>query len=86
MATPLLWTRQPDTMGVLGLALSACDGSNGSGSSGESFERIRELIEAARAVWATVPEIADPDRQRTTTRLAFRLLHLADIEAVTSDA
>jgi hypothetical protein len=25
MATPLLWTRQPDTMGVLGLALNACD-------------------------------------------------------------
>src|SRR5262245_2703944 len=25
MATPLLWTRQPDTVGVLGLALNACD-------------------------------------------------------------
>ena len=24
MATPLLWTRQPDTIGVLGLALNAC--------------------------------------------------------------
>src|SRR6266536_5857859 len=25
MATPLLWTRQPDRVGVLGLALNACD-------------------------------------------------------------
>ena len=25
MATPLLWTRQPDTVGVLGLALNACE-------------------------------------------------------------
>ena len=29
MATPLLWTRQPDTIGVLGLALNACDERNG---------------------------------------------------------
>src|SRR5438093_4332573 len=31
MATPLLWTRQPDTIGVLGLALNACDERNGRG-------------------------------------------------------
>src|SRR5581483_10858219 len=41
MATPLLWTRQPDSFGVLGLALNACDERNGTG--GEDLERIREL-------------------------------------------
>ena len=29
MATPLLWMRQPDTFGVLGLALNACEERNG---------------------------------------------------------
>ena len=29
MATPLLWTRQADTIGVLGLALNACDDRDG---------------------------------------------------------
>src|SRR6266487_4046912 len=35
MATPLLWTRQADTVGVLGLALNACEERNGSGSGDE---------------------------------------------------
>ena len=29
MATPLLWSRQPDTVGVLGLAIAACSERNG---------------------------------------------------------
>ena len=42
MATPLLWMRQADTIGVLGLALNACDErSNGRR---EQTEQIRELI------------------------------------------
>ena len=40
MATPLLWTRQPDTIGVLGLALNACAERDGHA---EERERIREL-------------------------------------------
>jgi hypothetical protein len=47
-------------------------------------DRIRELIVAARDLWATVPSIDDEVGQRTTIRLTFRLLHLADIEAVTA--
>ena len=49
MATPLLWTRQEDTIGVLGLALNACDErTNGHR---EATEQIRELIETARELW-----------------------------------
>jgi hypothetical protein len=80
MATPLLWSRQSDTVGVLGLAISACSERNGHVA---EVERIRELIVAARDLWATVPDL-DESEQRSMTRLTFRLLHIADIEAVTA--
>ena len=83
MATPLLWTRQPDTVGILGLAINACAERNGHA---EAVDAIRELLVAARDLWAEIPSIDDEVDQRFATRLAFRLLHLADIEAVTSDA
>jgi hypothetical protein len=84
MATPLLWTRQPDTMGVLGLALNACDErSNGHR---EETALIRELLLTARDLWQTLPE-TDDERERTRiARAAFRMLHLANITAVTSHA
>ena len=41
MATPLLWTRQPDTVGVLGLAINACAERNGYA---DEVDRIRELL------------------------------------------
>ena len=41
MATPLLWTRQADTIGVLGLALNACAERDGHE---EEREQIRELL------------------------------------------
>jgi len=81
MATPLLWTRQPDTIGVLGLALNACADRDGHV---EERERIRELIAAARDLWRVLPEVEDEGEQRTVSRTTFRLVHLADILAVTS--
>jgi predicted TIM-barrel fold metal-dependent hydrolase len=82
MATPLLWTRQPDRVGVLGLALNACDDrSNGHR---EELEQIRELLEAAQAMWRTLPEEADERDLMAHTRATFRLIHLADIVAVTT--
>ena len=81
MATPLLWTRQPDTIGVLGLALNACEERNGS-EPGE-LAQIRELLSAGRDLWRTLPEIDDDADRWLATRLTFRLLHLADIVAVT---
>ena len=84
MATPLLWTRQQDTIGVLGLALNTCnDRSNGHR---EELEQIRELLITARDMWRTVPEEADERDQRQHIRATFRLIHLADIVAVTTPA
>jgi hypothetical protein len=83
MATPLLWTRQADTIGVLGLALNACADRDGHE---EDRERIRELLEAARDLWRVLPEVDDDGEQRIVSRTTFRLVHLADILAVTSGA
>jgi uncharacterized protein len=83
MATPLLWTRQPDTIGVLGLALNACADRDGHK---EERERIRELVTTARDLWRTLPEVEDEGEQRIVNRTTFRLVHLADILAVTSGA
>jgi predicted TIM-barrel fold metal-dependent hydrolase len=81
MATPLLWTRQPDTIGVLGLALNASAERNGQAD----FERIRELLTAAQKLWLFLPEIEE-EEQMAARRTTFALIHLADILAVTSDA
>ena len=83
MATPLLWTRQADTIGVLGLALNACADRDGHV---EERERIRELLTAARDLWRSLPELDDEAEQRIVSRTTFRLVHLADILAVTSGA
>ncbi|MBD0290011.1 MAG: amidohydrolase family protein [Thermoleophilia bacterium] len=83
MATPLLWTRQPDTIGVLGLALNACRERDGHT---EARERIAELVSCARDLWRTVGEAEDDDERMRLGRTTFRLLHLADIEAVTAVA
>jgi uncharacterized protein len=83
MATPLLWTRQADTIGVLGLALNATADRDGHE---DERERIRELLEAARDLWRSLPEVEDEGEQRIVSRTTFRLVHLADILAVTSGA
>jgi uncharacterized protein len=80
MATPLLWMRQPDTIGVLGLAINTCAERNGHV---ESIEKIEELLVAARNLWAEVPSL-DEAEQWAAGRLTHRLIHLADIEAVTA--
>ena len=81
MATPLLWTRQPDTFGVLGLALNACEEQNGRPEA--ELESIRELLTTARELWRAFPELEDEADRMAATRLTFRLIHLADIVSVT---
>jgi uncharacterized protein len=83
MATPLLWTRQQDTIGVLGLALNACYERNGYPA---ELEQIKELLTTAQALWRTIPEIDEEGERATTTRATFALVHLADIIAVTPGA
>jgi predicted TIM-barrel fold metal-dependent hydrolase len=81
MATPMLWGRQPDYVGVLGLAINTCAERNGHI---EAVDRIKELLEAARDLWETIPAIEDDTEARQTARLTHRLIHIADIEAVTA--
>ena len=82
MATPLLWTRQPDTIGVLGLALNACAERDGYV---EERERIAELLSCARDLWRVTAEADEADRNELG-RLTFRLIHIADILTATTVA
>ncbi len=82
MATPLLWMSQPDSIGILGLALNACDERDGHP---EELDEIRDLLTAARDLWRVFPEMEEEDRG-DVARTTRHLIHLADIFAVTSDA
>jgi uncharacterized protein len=83
MAMPMLFARQQDTFGALGLALNATNERNGHL---EELEQIRELLVAARELWRTLPEADDDTDARVIARTAVRLIHLADILAVTTRA
>jgi len=82
MAMPLLFIRQPDAFGALGLALNATEEPNGTHR--EELEQIRELLEAARDLWRTLPEAEDDSERRLVARTAVRLIQIADTVAVTS--
>jgi predicted TIM-barrel fold metal-dependent hydrolase len=79
MATPLLWTRQQDTIGVLGLAMNACEEDDGKPEVGE----IHELLATARELWRVLPELEEADRP-PVFRTTSGLIHLADVLAVTA--
>ena len=83
MAMSLVFTRQQDHFGALGLALNATEERNGHL---EELAQIRELLLAAQETWRTLPEAEDDDERRTVARTTSRLIHLADIVAVTSGA
>jgi hypothetical protein len=83
MAMASLFARQQDTFGALGLALNATDERNGHV---EELEQIHELLTAARDLWRTLPEAEDESDARLIARTSSRLIHLADVLAVTSGA
>jgi uncharacterized protein len=83
MALPLLWLRQPDSVGVLGLALNACEETNG-GS--KELDLVRELLMTARELWRALPESETDNDRLEASRATSRLVHIADILAVTADA
>ncbi len=82
MAMPLLFVRQPDAFGALGLALNATEEPNGLHR--EELAQIRELLEAARDLWRTLPEAEDDAERRLFARTAVRLIQIADTVALTS--
>jgi len=81
MAMASLFARQQDTFGALGLALNATNERNGHR---EELGEIRELLLAARDLWRTLPEAEDESDARLIARTSSRLIHLADVLAVTS--
>jgi hypothetical protein len=81
MAMPMLWMRQPDHVGVLGLALNATNESNGHPA---EMEQVRELLLAARELWRVLPEADEENEKRRVARATSRLIQLADIVAVTT--
>jgi predicted TIM-barrel fold metal-dependent hydrolase len=83
MATPLLWTRQQDTIGAIGLALNACREQNGYP---RELDQIKELLATAQELWRSLPEIEDEGERWASSRATFALVHLADIIAVTPGA
>jgi predicted TIM-barrel fold metal-dependent hydrolase len=83
MAFPLLIIRQQDSFGALGLALNATEETNGHAG---DLAQIRELLLAARDLWRTLPEAEDEIAARSVARTTSRLIHLADILALTSNA
>jgi predicted TIM-barrel fold metal-dependent hydrolase len=83
MSMPMLFARQQDTFGALGLALNATNERNGHV---RELDQIRELLVAARELWRTLPEAQDESDARFIARTTFRLIHLADIVAVTTGA
>jgi len=83
MAMSMLFARQQDSFGALGLALNATNERNGHV---EELDQIHELLVAARDLWRTLPEAEDVDDARLIARTTSRLIHLADIVAVTTGA
>jgi uncharacterized protein len=83
MATPMLWLRQKDGVGALGLALNAAHERNGYE---EESERVRELLATASELWQEGGELEEVDDRTRAYRSAIQLVHLADLITVTAGA
>ncbi|MBA3561105.1 MAG: amidohydrolase family protein [Actinobacteria bacterium] len=82
MAVPMLWLRQRDAIGALGLAANASRERDGHPT--ESGQ-IQELLATAGELWRDAPDLAEDDRV-TVMRAAIQLVNLADLIAVTTRA
>jgi predicted TIM-barrel fold metal-dependent hydrolase len=83
MAIPLFWLRHGDVMGALGLAVNASRERNGYP---EESEQIHELLTTALELWTASRAIEDETERNRVGRVAFGLVHLADIVTVTTPA
>ena len=68
----LLWMRQPDMPGALGLALRACDTE-----ASPELAEVAELIETASLLWAEGLTRDQPEQITLYTRAASRMLQVA---------
>jgi predicted TIM-barrel fold metal-dependent hydrolase len=83
MAVPMLWLRQRDAIGAIGLAVNASrERSNGHP---EATERIQELLVTAWELWREGMERTDDERV-SSFRAAIQLVNLADMVALTTRA
>jgi predicted TIM-barrel fold metal-dependent hydrolase len=83
MAVPMLWLRQKDAIGAIGLAVNASrERANGQH---EPAERIQELLMTAQELWRECAELEDAERV-TTFRAAIQLVNLADMVSLTTRA
>jgi predicted TIM-barrel fold metal-dependent hydrolase len=83
MAVPMLWLRQRDAIGAIGLAVNASrERSNGHP---EATERIQELLVTAWELWREGAERTD-DERASSFRAAIQLVNLADMVALTTRA
>jgi predicted TIM-barrel fold metal-dependent hydrolase len=83
MAVPLLWLRQRDAIGALGLAVNASRERDGHL---EEAERIQELLSTASDLWRQSSELVSDDEHIAAMRAAIQLVNLADLIAVTTRA
>ncbi|HXG77628.1 MAG TPA: amidohydrolase family protein [Gaiellaceae bacterium] len=83
MAVPMLWLRQRDAIGALGLAVNAARERDGHA---EEAWRIEELLVTARELWQEGAGIEAEDERTAVFRLAIQLVNLADLIAVTTRA
>jgi predicted TIM-barrel fold metal-dependent hydrolase len=83
MAVPLLWLRQRDAIGALGLAVNASRERNGHL---DEAERIQELLSTASELWRESGELVSDDEVIMAMRTAIQLVNLADLIAVTTHA
>ena len=83
MAVPMLWMRQRDGIGALGLAVNASHERDGHE---EASERIEELLVAASDLWREGGEVDSDGERVAAMRRAIQLVNLADMIAVTTRA
>jgi predicted TIM-barrel fold metal-dependent hydrolase len=83
MAVPMLWMRQRDALGALGLAVNASRERDGHE---EESWRIQELLSTASDLWRVGGEVVSDEDRVTAFRTAIQLVNLADLIAVTTRA
>ena len=83
MAVPMLWMRQRDAIGALGLAANASRERDGHPA---ESEQIQELLATAGELWRGAPQLVEDDDRVIAMRAAIQLVNLADLIAVTTRA